>query len=317
MVRAVLSNVTKGRRVSGASTLTMQLVRVLEPRPRTLLSKVIESFRAVQLELRLSKDDILAAYLQFVPYGRNVEGVEAASLAYFGHRATHLSPAEIATLLAVPQNPNRRFPTPENAARLKAARDEVARRLLEEHALPLGPAEARVAPEAVLAEVRDTPVPTGLTPFPREAPHAAMWLRAQRPELTRLRTTLDAGTQRLAERLMRDASGELGAKGIHNGAAVVVDHERAEVLALVGSFDFFDIEHGGQIPGFDTPRSPGSALKPLIYALGIDRGWRCPSTSWRTSRAPTAATRRATSTGASRGWCGWSTRCPSRSTCRS
>jgi len=272
VARAVVSNVTKGRRVSGASTLTMQLVRVLEPRPRTLLSKLIEAFRAVQLELRMSKEDILAAYLQFVPYGRNVEGVEAASLAYFGHRATHLSPAEIATLLAVPQNPNRRFPTRENAARLKAARDELARRLLEDMALPLGPAEAKASPEAVLAEVRNTPVPRGLMPFPRDAPHAAMWLRAQRPELSRMRTTLDAGTQRLAERLMRDAAGDLAEKGIHNGVAVVVDHQQAEVLALVGSFDFFDVQHGGQIIGFNTPRSPGSALKPLIYAMGIDRG---------------------------------------------
>jgi penicillin-binding protein 1C len=274
--RAVLSNVTKGRRVSGASTITMQLVRVLEPRPRTLVSKVIESFRAVQLELRMPKEDILAAYLQFVPYGRNVEGVEAAALAYFGHRATHLSPAEIATLLAVPQNPNRRFPTPENAARLKSARDEVARRLLAESALPLGPANAAAAPEAVLAEVRATPVPTGLRAFPREAPHAAVWLRAQRPELSKLRTTLDAGTQRLAERLMRDASGQLTTRGVHNGVAVVADHEHGEVLALVGSFDFFDTRHGGQIIGFATPRSPGSALKPLLYAMGIDRGLVLP-----------------------------------------
>jgi penicillin-binding protein 1C len=276
VARAVVSNVVKGRRVSGASTLTMQLVRVLEPRPRTLTSKIIESFRAVQLELRLSKEDILAAYLQFVPYGRNVEGVEAAALAYFGHRATHLSPAEIATLLAVPQNPNRRFPTPENAERLRAARDEVARRLLEEGALPLGPSGASVSPEAVLAEVRKTPVPRELKPFPREAPHAAVWLRAQRPELSRVRTTLEAGTQRLAERLMRDAAGELATQGIHNGVAVVVDHEHAEVRALVGSFDFFDTRHGGQIIGFDTPRSPGSALKPLLYAMGIDRGVALP-----------------------------------------
>ncbi|MDY7225571.1 penicillin-binding protein 1C [Hyalangium rubrum] len=274
--RAVVSNVMKGRRVSGASTLTMQLVRVLEPRPRTLTSKVIESFRAMQLELRMSKEDLLAAYLQFVPYGRNVEGVEAAALAYFGHRATNLSPAEIATLLAVPQNPNRRFPTPENAARLKAARDEVARRLLEEGALPLGPTGAAAAPEAVLAEVRSTSVPKTLTAFPREAPHAAMWLRAQRPDESRLRTTLDAGTQRLAERQMRDAAAELATRGVHNGVAVVVDHERAEVLALVGSFDFFDKRHGGQIIGFATPRSPGSALKPLLYSMAIDRGVALP-----------------------------------------
>ncbi|MFL5351936.1 penicillin-binding protein 1C, partial [Archangium sp.] len=276
VVRAAVTNVLRGRRVSGASTLTMQLVRVLEPRPRTLVSKAIESLRAAQLELRLSKQEILAAYLQFVPYGRNVEGVEAAALAYFGHRATHLSPAEMATLLAVPQNPNRRFPTPENAARLKAARDEVAQRLFDEQALPLGPEGARVTPEAALAEVRATPVPSQLMPFPREAPHAAVWLRAQRPGQARLRTTLDAGSQRLVERVMREAAPELGAKGIHNGTAVVVDRERAEVVALVGNFDFFDTEHGGQLPGFAMTRSPGSALKPLIYALAIDQGLAGP-----------------------------------------
>ncbi|MCP3144724.1 penicillin-binding protein 1C [Pyxidicoccus xibeiensis] len=272
VARAAVRNVLRGRRVSGASTLTMQLVRMLEPRPRTFGSKLIESLRAMQLELRMTKQEVLAAYLQFVPYGRNVEGVEAAALAYFGHTASHLSPAEIATLLAVPQNPNRRFPTPQNAARLKAARDEVARRLLEDEALPRGPADATATSEAVLAEVRATPVPTGLTPFPREAPHVAVWLRARRPELARLRTTLDAGTQRMVERLMRDAAGGLAPRGIHNGTAVVVERERSEVLALVGNFDFFDAAHGGQIVGFDTPRSPGSALKPLLYAMGIDLG---------------------------------------------
>jgi penicillin-binding protein 1C len=276
VARAGLTNVSRGRRVSGASTLTMQLVRVLEPRPRTWGAKVLESLRAVQLELRLSKEEILAAYLQFVPYGRNVEGVEAASLAYFGHRATHLSPAEMATLLAVPQNPNRRYPSPGNAGRLKTARDEVAQRLFERGALPLGPAQARVTPEVALAEVRATPVPQGLTPFPREAPHAAVWLRGQRPGEVRLRTTLESGTQRLVERVMRGAAAELGPKGIHNGVAVVVDRERAEVRALVGNFDFFDAKHGGQVVGFATPRSPGSTLKPFIYALAVDAGLAGP-----------------------------------------
>ena len=274
--RAAVTNVLRGRRVSGASTLTLQLVRVLEPRPRTFTSKLIESFRAVQLELRLTKREILAAYLQFVPYGRNMEGVEAAALAYFGHRATHLSAAEMATLLAVPQNPNRRYPSPENAARLKEARDGVAQRLLDERALPLGPEGARVVPETLLAEVRATPVPPRLVPFAREAPHAAVWLRAQRPGQSRLRTTLDTGAQRMVERMMRDAAPGLRTQGIHNGSAVVVDRERAEVVALVGSFDFFDTAHGGQLPGFATTRSPGSALKPLIYAMAIEQGLAGP-----------------------------------------
>ncbi|WP_338867528.1 penicillin-binding protein 1C [Myxococcus stipitatus] len=276
VARAASLNVVRGRRVSGASTLTMQLVRVLEPRPRTFVSKVVESFRAVQLELRLTKGEVLAAYLQFVPYGRNVEGVEAASLAYFGHTAAHLSPAEIATLLVVPQNPNRRFPVAENQERLRAARNEVARRLLEVEALSRGPEGASVSREQVLEEVRATGVPLAMKAFPREAPHAAVWLRSQRPGQTLLRTTLDAGTQRMVERLMRDAAVTLRPKGIHNGAAVVVEREKGEVLALVGNPDFFDEKHGGQIPGFATPRSPGSTLKPLLYAMGIDLGLAGP-----------------------------------------
>ncbi|CAM4059558.1 penicillin-binding protein 1C [Corallococcus sp. ZKHCc1 1396] len=273
-LRAAGLNLSRGRRVSGASTLTMQLVRVLEPRPRTFTSKIVESFRAAQLEVRLSKQEVLEAYLQFVPYGRNMEGVEAAALAYFGHTAAHLSPAEIATLLAVPQNPNRRYPSPENAARLRSARDDIARRLLASGGLGV----EGVAPDVVLEEVRATAVPDVLKPFPREAPHAAVWLKAQRPEALWLRTTLDAGTQRFVERTLEDSARRLERQGIHNGAVVVVDRDTGEVRALVGNFDFFDGKNGGQIVGFATPRSPGSALKPLLYALGIDQGMVGPET---------------------------------------
>ncbi|MCI0668975.1 MAG: penicillin-binding protein 1C [Myxococcaceae bacterium] len=274
VVRSAVLNLSRGRRVSGASTLTMQLVRVLEPRPRTWSSKVLEALRALQLELRLTKDEVLTAYLEFAPYGRNLEGVEAAALAYFGHRATALSAAEVATLLAVPQNPGRRYPTRANGVRLAAARDDIAARLNEKGVLPLG--KAAPSAESVLAQVRATPVPTGLLRFPREAPHAAVWLARESPGQDRIRTTLDAGAQRLAERVMLGAREEARRLGIHNGAAVVVDHTRAEVLALVGNFDFWDEEHAGQLIGFDTPRSPGSTLKPLLYAMAIDRGLSGP-----------------------------------------
>ena len=271
VVRASLQNVAAGRRVSGASTLTLQLVRVLEPRPRTFRSKLVEAFRAFQLELRMTKREILAAYLQHVPYGGNLEGIESAALAYFGHRATALSPAEIATLLAVPQNPSRRAPGSTNSERLQAARDVIAQRLLGARALPVD--RRHVSPEQILAQVKASAVPTALRPFPREMPHVAYWLRQRAAQTGRLRTTLDRGVQRIAERALSEIAAEARRKGIHDSAMVIVEHASGEVRALVGGFDFWE---GAQIPAFAVPRSPGSTLKPFVYALAIDRGLALP-----------------------------------------
>jgi len=257
IVRAALTNARRGRVVSGASTITMQVVRLCEPRPRTLRSKIVEAARAVQLELRLSKDEILAHYLQLTPFGRNLEGVEAASLAYFGHGAADLSPGEIATLLAVPQNPNLRYPSPRNADRLTAARDDVARRL-------------------GLEDLVERPVPTTLRPVPREVPHAAYWLRAAGPEASEWRTTLDRGAQRIVDDVLAAARPGLERKGIDNGAVVVLDTATSRVLALGGNLSFWDDGPARRIPAFDVPRSPGSTLKPLIHAAAIDRGEALP-----------------------------------------
>jgi penicillin-binding protein 1C len=266
LVRAVWLNARSGRTVSGGSTLTMQLVRVLEPRRRTVVSKVVEALRAVQLEARLGKREILAAYLTFAPYGGNLEGVEAACWAYFGHGARDLVPEEIAVLLAVPQQPGSRAPSLRNEKRLTVARAVVAARLVEAGGLPAAGSDPRTWRE----------VPTRLRALPRHAPHAAFWLRARYPDRERIATTLDRGAQLLAERAMARAAHEMDLLGIHNGAVVIADHESGEVRALVGNFDFWDGVHGGQIAGFDVARSPGSALKPLIYALGIDRGLVLP-----------------------------------------
>ncbi|HVS12576.1 MAG TPA: penicillin-binding protein 1C, partial [Thermoanaerobaculia bacterium] len=276
VLRAVWLNLTHGEVVSGASTLTLQLVRVLEPRPRTLASKAIEALRAAQLEARLAKREILAAYLAFVPFGRNLEGLGAASWSYFGHGPEHLTAAEIATLLAVPQSPTRRHPSGENGARLRAARNEIAAWLLARSALPLDGGAATVAPERLRRQIAAEPAPSGLRPLPRSAPHLAFWLRARDPQALHLRTTLDRGVQQVAERQLGELRGELAALGIHNGAAVVVDHRRSEVLGLIGNLDFWDHRHGGQIAGFDVRRSPGSALKPFLYALAIEDGLALP-----------------------------------------
>jgi len=261
--RAVTSNIARGRVVSGASTLTMQLARMLEPRPRVLSSKAIEATRALQLEIRLGKEAILEQYLSYLPFGRNVEGIEAASFWYFGHSAKDLSRAEVATLLAVPQDPNRRFPSPANEVRLTAARQTILESL-----------EAA----GVYAPSSDPlpPVPARIQPIPRLAPHAALWMHRQLPGLARLRSTLDGGLQRRVEKALERVRAERAAEGIHNVAVVVVDHKTAELRALAGNFDFWDREHGGQILSFDEPRSPGSTLKPFVYAAAIDRGIALP-----------------------------------------
>ncbi len=270
IARAVGLNLARGRRVSGASTLTMQLVRLLEPRPRTYRSKLIEAFRALQLELFLSKRQILHHYLRFVPYGRNVEGVEAAALTYFGHRADALTPAEIATLLAVPQGPRTRSPSARRAPVLRRARDDIAARLLAQGALhAVGQA---ADPAQVFAQVRGAPVPTSYRPFPRDLPHAARWLRAQaNPRDRRLPTTLDRGLQRLAQARLTRGVDALSARGVQHGAVVIIDHTTGEVRALVGN-PRFGAGPGQQIAAFATPRSSGSTLKPLIFARAIDRG---------------------------------------------
>jgi penicillin-binding protein 1C len=270
IVRAAVSDVIHARRVSGGSTLTMQLARLLEPRPRTIRSKLADMFRAVQLDLRLGKRELLEAYLSRTPYGGNVEGVASAAWSYFGHAARHLTPLEIATLLAVPQGPTRYAPRPANLARLRARRDAILGKLIAAGVFSVADAGAALADATVASP------PERLRRMPREAAHAAVSLHKHHKGEIHIRSTLDAGAQALAEREVVLRRGELQRKGIYGGAIVVVDHRSREVVALVGNLDFRDAAHGGQIAMFERPRSPGSTLKPFVYALAIDRGMVLP-----------------------------------------
>jgi len=300
IVRAAWSDLVSGRRVSGGSTLSMQLARLYEPRPRTIPSKLIDMFRAVQLDVRMSKHEILEQYLARTPFGENVEGVESAAWAYFGHSAQHLTPVEIATLLAVPQGPSRFAPSPANAERLKTRRDAILGKLIAagvfgdvngpDAKAALADAAGNAAgnaaggtagagaggPGGASAAGHGAPVPTALRAMPRETPHAAFYLRLRYPGEARIRTTLDKGLTQLVAKQVELRAIELRTKGIYNGAVVVADHKTREIVALVGSLDWNDTRHGGQIPMFARPRSPGSTLKPLLYALAIDRGLALP-----------------------------------------
>lgn len=270
IVRAAWTDIIRMRRVSGGSTLSMQLARLLEPRPRTIPSKLVDMFRALQLDARMSKREILEHYLARTPYGRNLEGIESAAWSYFGHGAAHLSPLEIATLLAVPQGPARYAPGKANAERLRERRDAILRKLIAAGVFRGADAADAIADAATVAP------PLRMRPMPRDAMHAAVWMRARRPKETHIRSTLDAGAQAIVEKVVKLHTNELKHRGIHNGTVVVVDHETREVVALAGNLDFTDWKHGGQIAMFDRPRSPGSTLKPLLYSLAIDRGLALP-----------------------------------------
>ncbi len=281
ILRALWLNMSMGRRTSGASTITMQLVRVLEPRPRNVKSKIIEAYRATQLELYLSKEEILEGYLRFAPFGRNIEGVEAASLSYFSHSAKNLSPVEIATLLAVPQNPNRRYPDIKNTKRLEKARNRIADWLLEEggliHPSKISNENRKLRASDIHSQVIAAPVPNQLFPFPREIPHLAFSLRGKEPTKVNFPTTLNRGSQLMAERILLAHRESSENHGIKNASVVVVENSTGEIRALIGNFNFGD-KDGAQIPGFNINRSTGSLLKPFIVATAIDSGMVLPET---------------------------------------
>jgi len=267
LCRAAYLNQSRGRIVSGGSTITMQLARILKPRPRTYSSKAIEALRALQLEIRMSKKQILAAYLQYLPFGRNIEGIESACYAFFGHSSQALSPFEIAYLLSIPQDPNPRFPSTKNLKLRRKALKETAARLERE----------KIFTPGVTRAIMQTPLPEAARPFPRNAPHSAFWLGRKFPEQTIITASLGKDLQQLVEKTLAAYRAECAAQGVYNAAVVVIDNKTSELLAAAGNFDFWDSQHQGQVIGFLAPRSPGSTLKPFIYAMAIDQAIALPS----------------------------------------
>jgi len=264
--RAAFQFVTTGHIVSGGSTLTMQVARLLEPREhRSLDAKVRQITRALELEHALSKRQILALYLTLAPYGGNLEGIRAASLSYFGKEPKKLSLAEAALLVALPQSPELRRPDryPEAA---RAARDRVLDRA----------ATAGVVPRDEVARAKAATVPLERKPLPVLAPHAADQVVAAEPDKRIHRLTIDASLQRSLQELARERAHALGPK--ISIAILTVDNETGAVRAHVGSADYFDERRAGQIDMTQALRSPGSTLKPFIYGLAFEDGLLHPET---------------------------------------
>jgi penicillin-binding protein 1C len=258
--RAALQLATSGRIVSGASTLSMQVARLIEPRSgRSLSAKLLQVVRAIQIERRLSKEQILDLYLTHAPYGGNLEGVRAASLAYFGKEPKRLTVAQAALLVALPQLPEKRRPD-RNLAAAEAARKRVLERVAVADAVGDG--------EAGRAEA--TLVPARRMQLPALAAHVAEAALRKAPKEREHKTTLKKQVQEGLELTARNAAMRLGPK--LSIAMVMADARSGEIVGEVGSADYFDASRSGWIDMTRISRSPGSTLKPFIYGLAFEQG---------------------------------------------
>ena len=269
MLTALYDNLKAGEVVRGGSTITMQLARLMEPKARTVPNKLIEMFRAVQLELRYSKSEILAFYFNMLPYGGNIVGTAAASRFYFNKPQYALSLGEAALLAAIPNAPERLRPDrfPDNA---RKARAKVLNRLR---------ARGQIT-EPQWQEAIAEPIPKNRYAPPFKAPHLARLLAntAEPTKNGRIYATVDLKVQETAVRILREYLARANTHSTRTGAVIVMDTESREVLAMVGSHDFFDEAALGQVNGSLAPRSPGSALKPFVYALALEQGLITPET---------------------------------------
>ncbi|MFN3198942.1 MAG: penicillin-binding protein 1C [Bradymonadia bacterium] len=265
VIRAIKQNVSEGRIVSGASTLTMQLARLVKPHPRSFWNKMVEAFHARRIEQTLGKDEILEQYLNRAPYGSGAIGIEAASLRYFGKPSMHLSLAEAALVAGLPQGPGYLNPL-RHPERAKNRQLTVLRRMLEE-----GLVSQQSHDRALNTPLRYVQAPT--QPM---ALHFTDAVIEQHRALMRdggdFDTTLDLALQRDVEAMVRDHVAHLKDRGLTNAAVVVLDNDQCEVLAMVGSADYWGSDDGA-VNGAMALRQPGSTLKPFTYALAFEQGY--------------------------------------------
>ncbi len=266
IARAIVSLARHGRLVSGGSTLTMQVARLIEGKhERTAGGKLRQMVRAVQLERALSKDEILRIYLRLAPFGGNLEGVRAATLAYFGKEPRRLSLGEAALLVALPQSPEmRRLDRNPEAAR--RARDRVLARAVAAGVISTAEAEKAKAER----------VPVARMEFPKLAPHVTETEVSAHPNQAIIKLTLDRGLQSRLETLAAEQARLQGEK--LSAAIMVADHTTGEVLGYVGSAGYMDSARQGAVDMVTAVRSPGSTLKPFIYGMSFESGIALPET---------------------------------------
>jgi len=261
ILRALKQNITSNEIISGASTITMQVARLMSPKERTYLNKLLEIFQAVKIELKYSKAEILSLYLNHAPYGGNIIGYQAASLKYFRKLPKQLTWSEAALLAVLPNAPGLISPL-INSKRLKEKRDKLLNNLFVAGFI------SRETYQLSLLE----PIPLESYPFDFHAPHLGRLLKEREDVGAAIETTIEKSFQIRVEQLVADHTRYLSTLGIHNTAAVVVETQTGKVRAYVGSQQFSDSLNQGQVDGVQAPRSSGSLLKPFLYALSMDEG---------------------------------------------
>jgi len=257
--RALWSNLSNSRKI-GASTITMQVARMMHHEPRTFKQKLIEMFQALQLEMLYSKKEILTFYLNNAPYGGNVEGFASASFRYFHLAPSSLSLSQIAYLTSIPKNPN--------ANRPKKSRDiSLIKNRLLERIYQLG-----LLKKERYLRAKQEQISTHINNLPHQIPH----LTAQIKQEGEVYTTINMSLQNQIEKLLASEVKKLKKFGVYNAAVVVIENRSMNIVAYVGSNDFYDNKHGGQNDGVRVLVSPGSTLKPLVYAKALEEGLITP-----------------------------------------
>ena len=268
VIRAGVRNIFTGRRTSGASTITMQVVRLLNPKNRTYFNKIIEILRAFQLEVHYSKDEILQLYLNLVPYGSNIEGIKSASILYFQKSPDVLSLAEVMALAIIPNRPS--------SLRLGINNDFILKernRWLNEFK------ESQVFHNQDIDDALSEPMNVQRHEAPKLAPHLSLRLKQENPTEANIHSSLIRNKQLTIEKIVQNYVSRLYAMNIHNAAVMVINNQTHQVEAYMGSADFNNPVDGGQVDGVRAIRSPGSTLKPLLYATAFDQGIITPKTT--------------------------------------
>ena len=269
IVRAVLEAIQARQLVSGASTITMQLARMLEPAPRSLSGKVKEIWTSWRLSAGMSKDEILQAYINRLPMGGNIYGIEAAARIYFGIPASDLNVAQASLLAGLPNDPTRLNPY-DRWQPLKRRQTYVLDRLVQEHYLSRAEAD-----RAFQEELSLQPRQQGIV----AAPHFLFWLAEQRSSRTAsVQTTIDRPLQQFVEAQVQQVIQSLAPHNVHHAAALVLDNHAGNVLAYVGSPSYFADAQGGRNDGVQALRQPGSTLKPFLYELALEQRLLRPNT---------------------------------------